>query len=63
MAGLGVSRGRLPGATEHGCEGSDQDCVPRPEQSIPTPGMMGVLSEPSLGVAENALPWRSITHR
>ena len=47
----------------HGCNGSDHDCVPRPEHSIPTPGMIGVLSEPSLGVHEKALPSLSITHR
>src|SRR3954462_7246429 len=59
-AGVGVRRGRLPGATEQGCVGSDHDCVPRPEQRMPTPGMIGELLEPSDGVAENALPWRSM---
>jgi hypothetical protein len=63
IAGLGVSRGRLPGATELACDGSDHDWVPRPEHRMPTPGMIGVLSEPSLGVHENALPSLSITHR
>src|SRR5688572_2585506 len=63
IAGLGVRRGRLPPATEDGCVGSAHDCTPRPEHSMPTPGMSGVLSDPSLGVHENALPCRSITHR
>src|SRR5687767_5657728 len=63
IAGLGVSRGRLPGATDDGCVGSAHDCVPRPEQTIPTPGMTGVLFEPSLGVHEKALPSLSMTHR
>src|SRR4051812_920112 len=62
-AGLGVRRGRLPGATDDGCVGSPHDCVPRPEQRIPTPGTIGVLFEPSEGVHENALPSLSITHR
>src|ERR1700720_3115698 len=63
IAGLGVSRGRLPGATEDGCVGSAHDCVPLPEQRIPTPGMMGVLFDPSLGVHENAFPSLSMTQR
>src|SRR5436190_12810148 len=63
IAGLGVRRGRFPGATDDGCVGSDHDCVPRPEQRIPTPGMIGVLFEPSLGVHDIALPCLSITHR
>src|SRR5688572_19819332 len=62
-AGLGVRRGRFPGATDEGCSGSPHDCVPRPEQRMPTPGMIGVLFEPSLGVHENALPSLSITQR
>src|SRR6476620_7263647 len=61
-AGFGVSRGRLPGPTEHGCVGSDHDCVPRPEHTKPTPGTVGELFDPSEGVAENALPCRSIQH-
>src|SRR5262245_27874338 len=60
-AGFGVRRGRLPGATEHGCVGSAQDCEPRPDARMPTPGMIGELFEPSLGVHENALPCRSTT--
>src|SRR5687768_13443597 len=63
IAGLGVSRGRLPASTDEGCVGSDHDCVPRPEHRMPTPGMIGVLLEPSLGVHEKALPSLSITHR
>ena len=58
-AGLGVSRGRLPGATEAVCDGSPQDCEPREDGHNPVPGMTGVLLETSLGVAEKTLPWRS----
>src|SRR5215467_15733648 len=61
-AGFGVSRGRLPGATEAGSAGSAHDCEPREEGHSPVPGITGVLLETSLGVAENALPWRSTTH-
>src|SRR5690348_4339437 len=60
-AGLGVRRGRLPGATDAGSFGSHQDCEPRDDGHRPVPGMIGVAEEPSLGVAENALPWRSMT--
>src|SRR5688572_19403957 len=62
-AGLGVSRGRLPGATDDGCSGSPHDCVPRPEHRMPTPGTIGVLFEPSLGVHDMAFPSLSMTHR
>ena len=61
-AGLGVSRGRLPGATEAAIEGSAHDCEPREEGHRPVPGITGVLLETSLGVAENTLPWRSTAH-
>src|SRR5689334_20874449 len=60
-AGLGVRRGRLPGANAAGCVGSVHDCEPRDEGHRPVPGITGVALEPSLGVAENALPWRSTT--
>src|SRR5688500_6422448 len=61
-AGLGVSRGRLPGASAAGCAGSVQDCEPREEGHSPVPGMTGVPLDPSLGVVENALPCSSIAH-
>src|SRR3984957_18844839 len=60
--GFGVNRGRLPGARHAGCAGSVQDCMPRDEGAMPVPGITGVLIAPSLGVAENALPCRSMTH-
>jgi hypothetical protein len=55
-AGLGVSRGRLPGATEAATAGSAQDCEPREDGHSPVPGITGVLAETSLGVAEKTLP-------
>src|SRR5678815_2082014 len=61
MAGLGVRRGRLPGARAAGCAGSVQFCEPREDGQSPVPGMTGVPLEPSLGVVENALPSLSIT--
>src|ERR1700710_2489542 len=61
-AGLGVRRGRLPGATDAGCEGSHHDCEPRDDGHNPVPGITGVDDEPSLGVAENALPSLSMAH-
>src|SRR3984957_7203623 len=62
IAGLGVNRGRLPGARHAGCAGSVQDCMPRDDGAIPVPGITGVFKAPSLGGAENALPCRSMTH-
>ena len=59
-AGLGVSRGRLPGAIALGWSGSNQDWLPRGEITQPTPGGTGPL-KPSLGVAEKTLPRRSTT--
>ena len=38
IAGFGVSRGRLPGATPEGCEGSGRDCSPRSDGDDPGPG-------------------------
>src|SRR5688572_32068612 len=61
IAGEGVRRGRFPGATDPGSDGSHHDCEPREEGQRPVPGITGVAFDPSLGVAENALPWRSIT--
>src|SRR5215469_16669858 len=58
-AGLGVRRGRLPGATPAGCFGSGRDCEPRFDGMNPVPGTIGDPYEPSLGVAENKLPQRS----
>src|SRR5207244_209136 len=60
-AGLGVRRGRLPGATPEGWSGSPQDWLPREEGMRPSPGTTGALKEPSLGVAEKTLPCRSTT--
>src|SRR5262249_14348853 len=59
IAGLGVSLGRLPGATPEGWRGSRRDCVPRPEGTMPRPGITGERHEPSDGVADIALPQRS----
>src|SRR5216683_7301733 len=59
MAGLGVSLGRLPGATPEGWLGSGRDCVPRPEGTMPRPGITGERHDPSDGVADMALPQRS----
>src|SRR5262245_12953416 len=61
MAGLGVRRGRLPGATHDGWPGTAQDCDPRAEGQNPRPGITGLSHETSLGVADMALPWRSTT--
>ena len=61
MAGAGVRRGRLPGATALGWPGSSQDCEPRGETTQPTPGTTGESTGGSLGVAENALPSASTT--
>src|SRR5580704_1841395 len=59
MAGLGVSRGRLPGAAPAGCRGSGRDCEPRVDGTKPMPGTTGAAQDPSDGVALNALPQRS----
>ena len=61
IAGFGVSRGRLPGATPLGCDGSGRDCSPRRLGTIPRPGITGEVEAPSEGVAENELPQRSTT--
>src|ERR1700689_939174 len=63
IAGLGVSRGRLPGATPAGCFGSGRLCEPRPDGVIPRPGTTGTLPDPSDGVALNVLPQRSTTQQ
>src|SRR5262249_51463597 len=52
----------LPGASAAGCAGSHHDCEPRDDGHNPVPGITGVAEEPSLGVAENALPCPSIAH-
>ena len=62
IAGLGVSRGRLPGATPAGWAGSGRDCRPRSDGTMPRPGITGAVLEASDGVAENVLPHRSTTH-
>src|SRR5947208_17014599 len=61
IAGAGVSRGRLPGATTLGCCGSSQPCEPRGETTQPTPGTTGESTLGSLGVAENPFPAPSTT--
>ena len=61
IAGLGVSRGRLPGAAADGWAGSAHDCEPRDDGQRPSPGMTGPSHDTSLGVAENALPAESTT--
>src|SRR5689334_19683236 len=64
IAGLGVRRGRLPGATHEGCLGSTRDWMPRGDGTSPVPGTTGATRiTGSLGVAENALPAASTTHR
>ena len=61
MAGFGVSRGRLPGATADGWPGTPQDWQPRVDGTSPVPGTTGASNALSLGVAETALPSRSTT--
>src|SRR6201999_3603583 len=63
IAGFGVSRGRLPGATPAGCFGSGRLCDPRLDGAIPSPGTTGTLPAPSEGVALNAFPQRSTTQQ
>ena len=59
--GLGVSRGRLPGAATEVWAGSPHDCEPRDDGQSPSPGMTGPSQDTSLGVAEKALPCESTT--
>ena len=61
IAGLGVSRGRLPGATPQGCAGSGRLWLPRLLGMMPRPGTTGEFQDPSEGVALKALPQRSTT--
>ena len=61
MAGAGVSRGRLPGATTLACAGSSQPCEPRGDTTQPTPDTAGESTLGSLGVAEKPLPSASTT--
>src|ERR1700733_13079658 len=62
-AGLGVRRGRLPGATPAGWRGSGRLCDPRPEGAMPSPGTTGTFRDPSDGVALKAFPQRSTTQQ
>ena len=62
MAGAGVRRGRLPGATSLGWPGASQPCEPRGETTQPTPGTTGESTHGSLGVDEKPLPCSSTTH-
>ncbi len=50
MAGAGVRRGRLPGATSLACPGVSQPWEPRGDTTQPTPGTTGESTEGSLGV-------------
>ena len=59
-AGLGVKRGRLPGATADAWPASAKDCEPRDDGHKPVPGITGPSKETSLVVAENTLPWPSM---
>src|SRR5688572_9047439 len=59
--GLGVRRGRLPGARHAGWSRSVHDCDPREHGTSAIPGMSGVALDSSLGVAEKTLPCRSMT--
>src|SRR5260370_11490088 len=61
MAGLGVRRGRLPGASRLGWPSDVQDCEPRDDGTRPVPGITGESDETSLGVADTVLPQRSTT--
>src|SRR5215471_10449829 len=63
IAGFGVRRGRLPGATPAGWRGSGRLCEPRPDGVMPRPGTTGTLPLPSDGVALNASPHRSTTQQ
>src|SRR5262249_19273844 len=61
IAGAGVRRGRLPGATTLAWLGSSQPCEPRGETTQPTPDTAGQTPLGSLGVAEKPLRWASMT--
>src|ERR1700731_356202 len=61
ITGFGVSRGRLPGATEEGCSGFAHDWEPREEGAKPVPGITIVSLDTSLGLMEIALPQESTT--
>src|SRR3546814_14068507 len=63
MAGLGVKRGRLPGATAEGGEMSGLDCDTREDGQSPVTGIKGVSRDTALGVAEKALPRLSPAER
>ena len=56
-----IGRQPRPLARRHarGMAGSGRDCVPRPDGTMPSPGITGERHEPSDGVAEKALPQRS----
>ena len=63
-AGFGVSRGRLPGATDAGSCGSDHDCEPRDDGHRPVPGMTGVaLSRRSASPRTHCRGCRCTRHR
>src|SRR5438477_5558404 len=55
--GVSVVRGRLPGASEFGCEGSRLKTCSRDPRGKPSEGITGDdSSQPPLGVAENRFP-------
>ena len=59
--GLGVSRGRLPGAMQEGWPRTARDCAPREETASPHPGTTGVSQLVSDGVEQRPFPSASIT--
>src|SRR6266446_10898188 len=63
IAGHGVRRGRLPGATALAWPSTAHDCEPRVDTTRPVPGTTGACVQPSLGVAAKTLPRLSTTHR
>ena len=60
-AGIGVNRGRLPGASPAGWAGSVRFCDPRLDTTMPRPGTIGELQDPSEGAQLKAAPQRSTT--
>ena len=59
--GLGVRRGRLPGARQEGWPRTAHDCAPRDETASPVPGTTGVSQLVSEGVEQSPLPSPSMT--
>ena len=59
--GLGVRRGRLPGARQDGWPRTARDWAPREDTAKPVPGTTGVSQLVSEGVEQSALPSSSMT--